>query len=444
MKFVNKIVITLFVLLSVQLYGQTSQKLKGEQKKLEQKISNTKLLLKKTKSNVASSLNELQVIENQIRYREQLLKNYDNQIRSGELKVKQKEQDIESLQEKLHNLKKQYRKMLIYAYKKRSKYGRLMYLFSSGSYNEARKRTRFLGKMAELQQKQFLIIQQNQQLIKKEIGGIQKEKEYKLSIIDEKRVEKDAILNDRLKKEEIYEQLKAQEGELLASLKEEEKKKAILKERINEAIRKEIAETEAKKKKEAEAAKKKAEATKKPSNPEKSVSEKTTTTETSTTAASKETTTVSFTETKESAELGANFENNQGKLPWPVDKGNITENFGKNPHPTLKDVYTNNRGIDISTPKNAQVRAVFDGEVTSVLNIPGAGKVIIIKHGNYRTVYSNLQETYVKAGMKVNTKKVIGSLLVTGNQNLSVLHFEIHKVEGGNVVCLNPGLWVSR
>jgi murein DD-endopeptidase MepM/ murein hydrolase activator NlpD len=153
---------------------------------------------------------------------------------------------------------------------------------------------------------------------------------------------------------------------------------------------------------------------------------------------------VAFTETKETAALNKSFEGNKGKLPWPVDKGSITEGFGKNPHPTLDNVFTNNNGIDISAPKNAQVRAVFEGEVTSVLNIPGAGKVVIIKHGNYRTVYSNLQDTYVKAGTKVTTKQSIGSLLVKDGNSTSVAHFEIHQVVGTAVQCLNPSLWVTH
>ena len=131
-------------------------------------------------------------------------------------------------------------------------------------------------------------------------------------------------------------------------------------------------------------------------------------------------------------------------MPWPVAKGTITEGFGKNPHPTLKGVYTNNNGIDIGAPRNAQVRAVFHGEVTSVLNIPGAGKVVIIKHGNYRTVYSNLKEAYVSSGDKIKTKKAIGSLLSKDGQDLSIAHFEIHKVDGTNVSCLNPSLWIAH
>ena len=148
--------------------------------------------------------------------------------------------------------------------------------------------------------------------------------------------------------------------------------------------------------------------------------------------------------TKEAVSLSKNFEANKGKLPWPVEKGTITEGFGRNAHPTLENVYTNNNGIDISTPQNAQVRAVFEGEVTSVLNILGAGKVVIIKHGNYRTVYSNLQDTYVTVGSKVSTKQVIGSLTVPQGSSVSAAHFEIHVVANGSVQSVNPALWVAR
>ena len=118
----------------------------------------------------------------------------------------------------------------------------------------------------------------------------------------------------------------------------------------------------------------------------------------------------------------------------------VIENFGEEKWNLIK----NNSGIDISAPKGAQVRAVFEGEVTSILNIPGAGKVIIIKHGNYRTVYSNLQDTYVSKGSKVNTKQAIGSLIVSSGSSLSVAHFEIHLIIGSSVQTINPTLWVSH
>lgn len=432
MSAVNRFIIVAFVFVTSFTFSQsTSEKLKREQDRLEQKINDTKLLLSKSQTNTASSLNELKVIENQITFREQLLKNYDNQIRGAELNVQKKSAQISELSEKISGLKKQYKLLLIYAYKHRNKYGKLMYLFSSEDYYEAVKRQKYLERISEIQQKQFLVIQQNQSLIKKEIDAIEKEKKYKLSIMSEKSKEKAAIEQDRIKQQDVYAKFKQEEGTIIAQLKEEERKKAVLRDQINAAIKREIAEAEAKRKREEEARRKAAAAAaaKNPTtNPE----------------STKEAETIAFTETKESAKLSASFEGNKGKLPWPVDKGSITEGFGKNPHPTLSNVYTNNRGIDISSPKNAQVRAVFDGEVTSVLSIPGAGKVVIIKHGNYRTVYSNLKDTYVSVGTKVTTKKVIGSLLSADKQNMSVAHFEIHLVVGSDVTCLNPTLWVSH
>lgn len=425
-------IIKLVLVLSVFHVGaQNSDKLKSDQQKLEQKISTTKKLLAKSQANTQSSLNDLKLIENQIAYREQLLKNYDDQIRSAELKVEEKQDQIAGLTDKIAGLKTQYKKLLLYAYKNRNKYGQIMFIFSADSYHEALKRNKYLKRIQDIQQKQLLLISQHQELIKEEIAAIDAEKEKKKVVIDEKRKERKEIEADRIKQQAIVEKFKAEEGKLLAQLRKDEQDKVVLKERINAAIRKEIAEAEAaaRKKKEAEA--KKTTAAK--------------TTEAKTTVATKEETkAVIFTETAESATLSKSFEGNRGRLPWPVEKGTITENFGKNAHPTLKNVYTDNRGIDISAPKNAQVRAVFEGEVTSVLNIPGAGKVIIIKHGNYRTVYSNLQDTYVKAGDKVSTKAVIGALLVKEKESVSMAHFEIHQVSGSNVICLNPSLWISR
>lgn len=419
----NVLINSIFILFAFYSLAQvSSEKLKRDQARLERKIADTKLLLEKSKSQTESSLNELRVIENQISYREQLLRNYNNQIRSAELNVERKEKQIGELADKIERLKSQYKRLLLYAYKHRNKYGKMMYIFSAESYYEAVKRNKYLERIREIQQKQFILIKQHQELMRSEIEAIKKEKEKKLAMIEEKKKERKKIEDDKIRQQVIYQKFKAEEEEILAKLKKEERDRQILKERINQAIKREIELAEAaRRKREAEAA-------------ESSGSK----------PAEAGSSSPSFTSTKEEALVSKNFEGNRGRLPWPVDKGTITENFGKNAHPTLKNVYTNNRGVDISTPKNAQVRTVFDGEVTSVLNIPGAGKVVIIKHGNYRTVYSNLQETYVKTGDRIKTKQLIGSLLVQSKQNNSIAHFEIHKVSGSSVVCLNPSLWIVQ
>jgi len=433
MKNVNKLLVLLFIFIAAgQAFAQSSEKLKTEQDRLTKKISNTKSLLDKVKTNTEASLNELKIIDKQIQFREDLVRNFDNQIRGAESKISEKDKEIIKLTEKLSRLKNQYKKLLIYAYKHRNKYGKLMYIFSSGSYFEAIRRNNYLKRVSEIQQKQFLIIQQHQGLIKNEIQTIQKEKEYKVQILDEKKIERDQIAKDKIKQEVVYNKFKSEEGKLYAQMKEDERKKAELNQKISAAIQKEIAAAEVKRKKAEEAARKKS-----------TTASTTSGTATNTTTASDKKETI-FTDTKESAALSKSFEGNKGKLPWPVEKGTITEGFGRNTHPTLPNVVTNNNGIDISAPKNAQVRAVFEGEVTSVLNIPGAGKVVIIKHGNYRTVYSNLQDTYVSAGSKVSTKQAIGSLLNKENSAVSLSHFEIHQVVGTVVNCLNPSLWVAN
>ena len=436
MKNVSKYFLSFFLLfLTFFARAQaTSEKLKTEQTRLEKKISNTKSLLDKSKNNTEASLNELRLIDNQIRFRQELVSNFDNQVRGAEIKVNEKGTEIQQLQKKLIRLKTQYKNLLFYAYKRRNKFGKLMYIFAANNYNEAIKRGNYLERIADIQKKQFLIIRQHQGLIKKEISSIEKEKAYKVQILQEKRKEKEAIEKDKLKQEGVYKKFKQEEINLLSQLKTDEKKKEVLKQKIQSAIQKEIAAAEAKRKKaEAEAAKKKAAAAAKAS-----------TSGTGKTEIAEVKKEVTFTETKESIALSKSFEGNKGKLPWPVDKGDITEGFGKNAHPTLDNVFTNNSGIDISAPKNAQVRSVFEGEVTSVLVIPGAGKVVIIKHGNYRTVYTNLQDTYVKIGSKVTTKQAIGSLLNKEDGSVSVAHFEIHLVTGTLVQCLNPTLWVTH
>jgi septal ring factor EnvC (AmiA/AmiB activator) len=439
MKNVSKLLWVITLIVSGNTFAQsTSEKLKKEQSNLEKKISNTRSLLDKTKNNAKASLNELRLIDNQIRFREELVTNFDQQVRGAEVKVILKDAEVKELSKRLVSLKEQYRQLLLYAYKHRNKFGKLMYLFSATSYNEAIKRGTYLERIADIQLKQFRMIRQHQSLISKEISSIQQEKEYKLKILNEKRSEKSVIEKDKRKQEEVYRKFKQEESKLLSQLKDDEKKKENLKQKINSAIQKEIADTEAKRKKaEAEKAKKSTTTT------TTSGTATTTTTKpessTSSTTTKKETT---LPETKESAALSKSFEGNKGKLPWPVDKGSITESFGRNAHPTLENVFTNNNGVDISASKGASVRAVFEGEVTSVLNIPGAGKVVIIKHGNYRTVYSNLQDTYVKIGSKVTTKQAIGTLLVT--EGLSVAHFEIHQVVGTSSVALNPSLWITH
>jgi len=421
---------------------KNSEKLRKEQERLEKSINVTKSLLNKAKSNTQATLSELKVLENQLAYREELLNNFESQIRSTELQIDEKSQKIETLQIQLKQLVVQYKELLMYAYKHRHKEGKWMYIFSSKSYHEALKRKKYLEKVAALQQKQKRLILQHQRLIHNEKITLEKEKEYKLVIVEQKKQEKENILQDKQEQETNYKKLKSEENKLTAEIQLIENKKIILKQRIKEAINAELLAEETRKKarEKKTVVEAKTKTTTKISTKTNVITAKETTTNTAETNNKK---VVTITETKEVA-LNLNFETNKGRLPWPVEKGTITEGYGKHAHPKIPNLYTNNNGVDITTHKNANIRAVFEGEVTSVLSIPGAGKVIIIKHGNYRTVYSNLKEVYVSSGSKVSTKQSIGALLPSEGEALSVAHFEIHHVADGQINRINPSLWITR
>ena len=141
--------------------------------------------------------------------------------------------------------------------------------------------------------------------------------------------------------------------------------------------------------------------------------------------------------------MSKNFVSNKGRLYWPVERGEITSSYGKHKHHLVNTATVDNNGIDITTEKNAIVRSVFNGKVTSVLIIPGAGKVVMISHGEYRTVYANLQEAFVKKGDYVKSKQNIGKLLLK-QSGISESHFEIWKINSSGMNTVNPSLWLSK
>ena len=447
-----KFVISLFLFFVVQFgFSQTNSKsLKKEQQQLESKISNTKKLLKQVKSNQQNSLNAIRLIDNQIKSREDLVRIYDIQVRAAEIEIIEKKQRINRLKERISNLKTQFRSMMLYSYKHRGNHRNIMFILSSQNYNEAYKRNNYLKKLAEIQKKQVAIIKQNQKVIYSDIQTINNNKQEKLSIIEEKKTEKKLIEIDRGVKQQTFNKFKQEEKNLFTQLEVAERKKQNLKQEITKAIKLEILveqkkQEEIAKKERAKKEKAEKEKAEKLANEEKTIGNaepKKENLESKSIENTENKIVSTYTEPKESIALGKNFQLSKGLLPWPVNSGSITEKYGKNPHPTLNGVITNNNGIDITCTIGSNVRAIFGGEVSSIFSIQGAGKVIIVKHGNYRSVYSNIKDTYVKIGAKVATKQNIGSLIQEGN--ISICHFEIHQVINGVTQSLNPSLWISK
>lgn len=164
-------------------------------------------------------------------------------------------------------------------------------------------------------------------------------------------------------------------------------------------------------------------------------------TDKSTSPAKEKSSGVSYTMTKEEKLLSGGFESNRGRLPWPTDKGFISGRFGVQSHPVLKYITTNNKGIYIQTPAKTNARAVFDGVVTQRFSVPGSNFGVIIKHGQYRTVYANLVDIYVSVGQKVKTKDSIGRIYTdTEDSNKTELYFQIWKDKN----ILNPEGWITK
>ena len=218
------------------------------------------------------------------------------------------------------------------------------------------------------------------------------------------------LTNDKKGQQTALAELRREEGRLAKTLKKQEAQRRELAAAIRKAI-------------EAEIAKSRATTPKTPG---------------ATTSAKAE-----FSMTPEARELNADFEKNRGKLPWPVDKGTVTSRFGKQPHPVLRGIVIENNGLDIGCMPGAQVRAIFRGEVSSVIVIPGAGKAVMVSHGAYRTVYSNLRDVAVAKGDKVDTKQVVGTVMT--EEGASTAHIEIWKIgSDGQLQKVDPEAWIAQ
>lgn len=399
---VHKIIAVVFVLFTFTSFGQEkeSDRLKKQQKELEKRISLTQNLLDNAVLNKENLSENINLIERKIQYRQALLDNLDIQLSKIFTDIENLTREITRLELEIEKQKTQYRLMIVQAYKMRNSKAALMFILSSESFNQANKRMEYLEQLAKYRADQIRKIENATIQLIQEKEALVAKKEEKDVVSKLKLAEQKKYVSDREKQKKSIIEIQGQEEQLKQELIAQKKKAAQIQNAINAAINKEIL-AERKKKN-------------------------------------------TVKETKEIALSNKGFEDNKGKLPWPVKLGEITKGFGKQPHPVHAGVYTYNNGVDITTVKGSTVRAVYGGEVTSVIVIPGAGKAVIIAHGNYRTIYSNLQETYVVVGDKVAVKQEIGALLINGTGN-SEVHFEIRLITpDGQISNINPTYWLFK
>jgi murein hydrolase activator len=383
---------------------QTKKDLEKKKQQLQKEIEDTNQLLAETKKNKKLSLNQLVMLNKKISAREELIATINNQIGVINKQIRENNESINGLQKDLTKLKAEYAKMIYYAYKNQDSYSRLMFVFASADFEQAYMRLKYLQQYSDYRHKQAERIIQTKKNLNEKVQDLEVKKSDQRVLLGSEETEKKNLTSEKTEKEQVFSELQQQESKLKKDLEKKKQDAQKLQQAIQRVIEKEL------EKAQAQAAKEN-----KPK-PQKLIL------------------------TPESQQLSNSFASNKNNLPWPVAKGVISERFGVHPHPLMKDIDINNNGVDITTNSGALARAVFAGEVKAVVSMPGAGQFVLLRHGEFLTIYSNLKDVYVKVGDKLTTKQNIGSVLYDEDDSKTVMHFEVWKGQ----TKMNPEDWLKN
>ena len=398
------VLIMILGFLSLEGFAQTKADLERKRKQKDQEIQYTKKLIQETTLKQKESIQYLDVLDNQIKNRETLINTIGKEIRYLNELIQENTENIKALTKDLENLKKEYASMVVFAYKNRNTYNKIGFIFSAESFNQSFKRLKLIQNYSDYRKRQMDLIVKTKNAIETKTRQLNRQRVEKMSLLSKENQEKMGLLTDKEEQTQLYDKLKNKEKDLRKQLKEKERIANELNKAIERLINSEIAKVN-------------------------KVTTKTTTTNNKT---------VVLGPTPEAIKLSLDFMNNKQKLPWPVEKGFISETYGKLEYATLEGVYVFNNGVNIRTNKDAVARAVFNGEVRNIINIPGSNYTVLVKHGEYFTVYSNLEEVSVKVGDKIKTKQAVGVVYFNEKSGIAELHLEIWK----NEEKLDPAQWL--
>ena len=411
----NNIFLFFLCCLSLPLMSQTKEDLQDKKEQLQSEIKFTNKLLNQAKLEKNNSINTLSTLRRKIGIREEMISTLNIEIELFNGRIQQMEAEVVSIEEgisqkkaELVALKKEYSQLVYHAFQNRSQYDRLAFIFSSNSFHQAYKRIKYFQQYSRFRKQQAdRILMKEKELVEEALQLKQRralllvEKNKKSRVLGNNQKEKTQLDSEKGQQQQLVNELSKKEKNLTNDLKQKEKQAQALEAQIRLII-----EAEFKKAK----------------------------------AAAASSGTPSFSMTPEQKELAENFTANKGTLPWPVNRGVITQQFGKQKHPVLAGIETYNNGIKITTEKGASVRAIFDGTVSRILSIPGVGKAIIINHGDYFSVYNNLSDVMVISGQSIKTKQELGLVSTNPKSKETITELQIWK---GNKK-LNPAQWLYR
>lgn len=390
-------ILTTVLIISFQGYSQESQKkLEAKREKLNKEIAYANKLLSETQSDRNVTVSQLQLLNVKIDKRTDLLATLKQEVYNLDNKIEKTESSLFTLNEELKTLKQKYSKIAWHAYKYKTAYNKLIFLFSSDDFNQAYQRMRYLDQISSFIRKEAERIKNVEEDKNQILSQLKVEKLKKSRLLDYEQDEVLELEKEQAQKDRLKTNLLTKEKQLKNSIKDKEKQSKKLAKQIQNIISAEI-------------------------------------------ATKKDDSGKVYGLTPSEKKLSSSFTSNKGKLPWPTERGVISETYGVHNHPVLKKVKTKNNGINILTSKNSAARSVFNGKVVGVTTISNTNLAVIIKHGEFFTVYSNLDKVNVNKGDEVSTNTVIGNIH-TNLKGRTELHFEVWK--GTSIQ--NPSYWLSK
>ena len=408
----------LFIMMTPLLWGQTQQQ-KLEQRKAQilKEIKINEDLLKSVNTKEKSVTNQIIIQDNKIKLKEQLIQTTERQTKLLNDDIYRNQLQINLLQRELAELKEDYSEMIRKSYKSRSEQSRAMFLLSSENFLQAYKRAQYMKQYTNYRRNQGVEIGQKTEKLTTRVKEISVQKDEKEKLRKENEKDRIALVEEKKEHTKLFNDLKKDKKNITVQIKKKQTESRAIDRQIDKLIREAIAE-----------ANRKAAAANAKANP------KTSAAKTNATATSSK-----IVLTPEGKVIADNFRANKGRLPWPVERGVVTLRFGDQPHPVHRSLVVHNSGVEITTEDDSNARAVFDGEVTSVIVLSPVNKAVMIQHGDYFTVYQNLSNVYVNKGDKVSIKQNIGKIRRNGNTGKTIIKFTISQ----NTTYTNPSGWLS-
>ncbi|NJX14074.1 peptidoglycan DD-metalloendopeptidase family protein [Tamlana crocina] len=403
--FKNNILFVFSVLLCCNMaFSQNSKQkqLETRRQELRREIQKINELRSENQSKAKSELSLIEDFNYKINVLSNLIKVTNQQANLLTREINSNQQKITDLRTELKQLKEDYAAMIVKSYKSKNQQSRIMFLLSSDDFKQAYKRLQYMKQYTEHQKKQGETIKEKTAELQATNENLLKQQEEKKKLIAENRTVQKSLEKERAEHQVLMATIKKNLSRYTAQIKEKQREADKIDREIDRLIKAAIAKSNEK--------------------------------------AGKPKSSTSFALTAEEKVLASNFVSNRGKLPWPVEKGFVRLGYGSQPHPINKSLTIKSNGVRIATEKGAKARAVFDGEVSEILIMKNVNPIVMIRHGNYLTIYKNLSEVYVKKGDKVSTKQEIGKVFTNSSNGETILSFTISK----GFVTENPSSWIYK